>query len=121
VFTQKKVGLHGHHRACLFLDQAEIHHAQFLKRAKECKRQLRKLKREKSNVKISFRVNSNLHDAVTKSREHHVESNWVTQHMEDAWNASLGKTFFVFELWEDETLVAADFAHVVKGQTVLCE
>ena len=112
------VGLHGHHRACLFLDQREIHHAQMLKREKECKRQLRKLKREKPGIKISFRVNSNLSESVKKSREHHVESNWVTDHMEEAWRALLGKSFFVFELWEDETLVAADFAHILQGGSV---
>ncbi len=114
------VGLHGHSRACLFLSEAPIVHNRLSSRRKDCCRQIRKVARERPNSRLSLRVNSSsLHEAVLKLREHHSESNWVDSHMEAAWQVLLEQgRFVVYELWEDEHLLAADFCHLVPGGSV---
>ncbi len=81
----------------------------------DCARVLRKCEREKRP--ISLRVNTvPLHESVAKLRAHHADNNWVDAHMEAAWSDALQKgEFCVFELFHGDTLVAADFGHVVAG------
>jgi Leu/Phe-tRNA-protein transferase len=114
------VGLHGHSRACIFLTETPIVHNRLSSRRKDCCRQIRKVARERPSSRLSLRVNScPLHEAVCRLREHHSESNWVDAHMEAAWSVLLEQgRFVVYELWEDDQLLAADFCHLVPGGSV---
>ncbi len=125
------VALHGHRRACIFLQEEEkIIHDALLARRKDCCRQLRKMARECPLNRLQFRANfGEISNACKLLREHHRDSNWADLNIEAAWNVlKEEKKFCVLELHlieegeegreKKSMLIAADFCHLICGGSV---
>lgn len=90
---------------------------QLRKRAKDMQRIFR------NNVKqpLSLRLNTNLDLAVQRLREHHVQDCWVGPALLEVWRhmcTTVPMQMLIFELWCGKTMIAADFAHPVNGNSV---
>ena len=113
------VALHGHKRACLFLDESVVS-VKLAARRRECSRLIRKLQREHPDSVLSFRVSSDFHAAVAVLRKHHAEhNNWVNDAVEQTWKVLFERDeFCILELWQDEVMIAADFCNLIPGGSV---
>jgi len=109
------VAIHGPKRGALFLGENPVKHEKLSSRRKDVAKILRKFQRDKGG-KISLRITTDFDMAVDKLCAHHKDQNWVTPEVRGTWKylAGSGK-FFIFELWHDEKMIAADFGHVVRG------
>jgi hypothetical protein len=96
----------------------EILHKSFMKRVKDLKRIFKnKVSTLTTPGKLTFSINTNFAHCLAKLREYHGTDNWVNESLEKVWFEMMTKkqTFFIFELWYGEDLLAADFAHFISN------